>query len=714
MKFRKTLSAALAMATLFSSVSIVSYAEEDPAMKQALTYVKQRIEIPEELEKFEHRSGVSNNRNYYNFTWTNEGGDSYSDMSVRICGQVITSYSHTDSKADDYEVGNYSFGKLTQEEILEKAREWVKKLNPTVYKNIEILDDTLNVSVSSNRARVNIRRVKNGLPVNGQTGSVVIDKNTGRLISFRISWTMGATFAKPEKAVSVETAIEGFKLDIPVKLEYVTEYDYQTNVYTPHLIYKQTAYGQIDALTGRRSTFEESYGYYDEEAEVEDDVAMDDANPGAGGAINFTPAEKEKMELESTLIKADEAVKSLYDMGIFSMGANPEVDHSEINFDERLGVYTRYVSFSSDDKNYYPVEEPLPVYEEEMLPEDDDAPAEETQLSIHGDFTINAETGDVLGFYSWRSGGKSDNKLLTEENSLDIMNKYIDILAGDKAKEFSLANPWYSYSSYDKNGKPSKSAYITNASASSPRYVYDIPAPAEDISIEINSDKRITSYNISYCGIEYPEPVNIISAEEAYNRFFEQTDFYLQYRLAIKEKKTLSAMVYNTDDTLLIDAYTGKRTTYNGAEIFETYKGGYTDLEGSEYREIAEKLAMYNITLMDEDGRLRPDEYITRNDFAQLSREIGCYYYDSQSGDKPLTRQFAAKILTNNIISEECAELPGIFKSPFSDVSENNKYVGYIAIANAKGIMEGKDGKFRPSAKIKRGEALQLIYNYLA
>lgn len=709
MKFRKPISAALAAATLMSSVSIVSFAESDAAMKQALTYVKERIDVPEELEKFEYRSGVSNNRNYYNFSWNNEDGESYSNLSVRIIGQVITSYSHTDSKLSDYETGDYSFGKLSQEEILKKAEDWIKKLNPTVYKNIEILDDTLNVSISNNRARVKIRRVKNGIPVNGQTGSIVIDKNTGRLIDFKISWTMGATFAKPEKAVSVETAIEGFKLDIPVELFYTTEYDYVTKVHTPHLIYCQTGYGQIDALTGRLSTFEESYDYYEDDVMVEEDAELD-ANPEAGGGVNFTPEELEKMEIENSLIKADEAVKNLFEMGIFAMGGNPQVDYSDCHYDEYLDTYTRYVSFSSNDKNYYPVEDPVPLPEYEASEE---VVAEEEESGFAGgSFTINAETGEVLSFYSWTDN--TTGKKLTKKNAESLLNKYLGMLAGDKAEEFRLDEPSYSYSHYDKNGNPSKIAYITYASSQSPRYIYDIPTKSEDVSLTINSDKKITSYNMNYKGIEYPAPENIISTEQAYDKFFEQTDFSLQYRLAIKEKKTLSAMVYNASDSLCIDAFTGKRTNWNGSEIIETYKGGYTDLEGSEYREIAEKLAMYNITLMDEKGRLNADEYITRNDFSELVRNLGCYYYNKTSGEKPLTRQFAAKILTSSIISEECAELPGIFKSPFTDVRENNKYVGYIAIANAMGLMEGEKGRFRPSSKVTRGEALQLIYDYLA
>ncbi len=714
MKFKKSISAALAAATLMSSVSIVSYAESDAAMKQALTYVKQRIDIPEELNEFTYRSGVSNNRNYYNFNWTNEDNGDYSNISARIIGQVITSYSHIDSKANDFEDGSYSFGKLTQEEILKKAEEWVKKLNPTIYKNIEILEDTLNVSISNNRARVNIRRVKNGIPVNGQTGSMVIDKNTGRLIDFRISWTMGASFANPEKTVSVETAIDGYKLDIPVELIYTTEYDYTTKIYTPHLIYRQTKSGQIDALTGRLSTFEESYAEYgdDDDVEVEEDAAVGDENPGAGGGVNFTPEEIEKMEVENNLIKADQAVKNLHEMGIFAMGNNPQVDYSNCSYDERLGAYTRYVSFSSNDKNYYPIDdEPIPLPEvEEIMAEE---VAEEEELYTSGSFTINAETGEILNFYTW-SGNNADKKL-TKKNATKLLNSYLEKLAGDKAEEFKLTDLSYRYSSYNIDGTPAADAYITSVSSSSPRYIYDIPSTAEDVGLTINSSKKITSYHLDYYGIEYPEPEGIISADEAYDSFFEQTEFALQYRLAVKEKKTLSAIVYNTSDYLCIDAFTGKRTNWNGSEITETYKGGYTDLEGCEYREIAEKLAMYNITLMDEQGRLNADAYITREDFASLAREIGCYYYNNgASGSMKLTRQFAAKILTSSVISEECAELSGIFKSPFSDVSESNKYVGYIAVANAMGLMEGKNGKFRPSSKVTRGEALQLIYDYLA
>ncbi|MBQ7835034.1 MAG: S-layer homology domain-containing protein [Ruminiclostridium sp.] len=732
MKFKKTISAALAMATLMSSTSIVSYAAEDAAMKQALTYVKQRIEIPEELKDFQHSSSVYNNRNRYSFTWSKNDEKSSEELNVTICGKVITRYNFYSYEYGDVDVDDilnkdlYSFGKLSREELVSKAKKWVKKLNPTVYNDIEILDDSLNVSIMGSNARLSLRRTKNGIPVNGQNGSITIDKDTGELISFNITWTMGATFANPDKAVSEETAEDGFTEEFPIDLVYTTEYDWETDTYTPHLIYRQTKFGQIDALTGKLSTFED-YVIYDEgdadvEEDCDDDVAFDTANPSTGG-VNFTEAEIEKMEKEDSLIKADEALEMLKEMGIFLLGDNPEVSRSNCSYDKKKDLYTRTVSFSSEDKNYYPVGDypVMPAYEDDVVEEVDEVDVADDvddeitdDRSVYGSFRINAETGEILHFNSYGYYPNNPETALSEKKSLKKIKSSLKKLIGDKYDEFKITEPNYFYSDYDKQGNPAKNAFIVEAYADSPRYVYDIPSNSENVSISINSEGKVTNFSMNYYGIEYPKPENIITAEQAYDSYFEQIDHKLQYRLAIKEKKTLSALVYNTSDRLYIDAFSGKLTNYNGVEYVETYTGGYTDLEDSEYREIAEKLAEYGITLMDEGGKLNADEYITRDAFTVLARNIGAYYHNSTGGEKALTRQFAAKVLTSEIISTKCAELKGIFKSPFSDVKDTNSYVGYIAVANATGIMEGKDGKFRPSQKITRGEALKMIYDFLA
>lgn len=716
MKFKKPVSAILAAATLISSTSVVSFAAEDEAMKTALTYVKQRLTIPESLENFNHRTSISNNRTRYIFDWESNDPQKYEYLTVTICGKIITNFRHDKYEEDvELETQRYSFAKLSEDELIEKAEKWIKILNPTAYKNIEVDKDSLRVWLGNKNAKINIRRVSNGIPISGQNGSITINKDTGELISYNLNWIMGAGFAKPEKAISTAEAIDGFKAEIPVELVYTTEYDYETKVYTPHLIYRQGIFAKIDALTGKLSTFEESYDYYEGDVDVEEDCdeeVSDDAVAGAN-KVTFTDAEIEKMEKEGSLIKADEALETLKDMGIFEIADNAEISYSRCNFDENYNSYIRYFNFEANNNNYYPIGEDPTVKPDDAVEEEEveEVDVEDSEYS-GGSATINAETGEILDFSSWTSQGY-DGKKLTEKNTLGIMNRYLDKIAGDKAEEFILETPDFSYSEYDKAGKPKKNAYITYAHTSSPRYAYDIPCTRESVSMSLNGNKKIANYSLNYLGIEYPEPENIISSDEAYDEYFDQIDYDLLYCCAIKDKKTLTAMIYNPSQNLYIDAFTGGLVNGNGSEIVSYEKGEYTDLEGSKYKEIAEKLYMYNVTLMDEEGRLNEDKAITRQEFSNLASTIGCYYYNRTGADAALTRQFAAKILTNNVLSEQCAEIPGIFKSSFSDVKENSKYVGYITVADALGYIKGKNGKFRPSAKITRGEALKLVYDYL-
>ena len=61
----------------------------------------------------------------------------------------------------------------------------------------------------------------------------------------------------------------------------------------------------------------------------------------------------------------------------------------------------------------------------------------------------------------------------------------------------------------------------------------------------------------------------------------------------------------------------------------------------------------------------------------------------------------------------EAARLKGIFKSPFTDIPETHADCGYIAIAKAKGMVNGTNGKFDPSKGITKGECLKLMYDYI-
>ncbi len=703
----------LALSLMLSGTSIVSYADEaaEAAMKQALTYVKQRITVPDDLTEFTYNKSTTYGRDTYFFNWATDYEDyptGYKEISVAIRGKVVTSYSSNDFDWSGTKETVYSLAKLTEDQLYDKACKCIKKLNPSVYKSIEVDKDSLSISVSGERARFTINRVVDGVPVKGQQGSVVINKNTGELISYGLNWIMGAGFPDPSDTISEEQAISAYKTEMPIEKVYYANYNWETKEYEPALIYRQTLSENIDALTGKLTTFEGSYyNYYDYYGDEDAAVEGDDANPATGGGadydVEFTDAEIEKMEKEGTLITAQEMLDKLVGMDMFRLGDNPAVETSDCWYDDYLGYYVRTMSFNSADTVYY------------IGKDENGEPVQKEKISnIRSNATINAETGELLSFSSTSGYNTSDEIKLTESNASDYLNRYFETLAGEKAEEFRLSETALSWSKYNKDGTPAEDAYITYASTSSQRYAYGIPSMSESASIKINRSGEIINYSMEYFGVEYPKPVDIISEAEAYDSYFEQIDYDLQYRLAVKKDVTYTAVVYNPSHSLYIDAFSGKLTNYAGQEITEEYIDYYTDTEDSKYKEIAEKLEAHGIVLRGEDGRLREDDYITRQEFSNLMNSVGAYYYNRTGGDKALTRQFAAKILTNGIISEKCAELEGIFKSPYSDVKESSKYVGYIAVASALGYMQGENGKFNPGGKITRGEALQMIYDRLA
>ncbi len=715
----------LAAAMLLSSTAIVSYAAEDAEMKAALTVAKERIDIPETFTEFNHYVRTNYGNKTYTFSWSAPDGSGA--INAEVCGKVITNY--TSNREDfafdiiEYEDGAvaaaekpkpYTFAKLTKEELLQKAKTAIKKLNPTVAKKIAVDPDGVRISLYGNDAYITIYRVENGVKVAGQNGSICLNKNTGEMTRFYLNWIPGAGFKDSKEAIKKSAAQEGFQAEFPVEMRYVAEYDWKTREYTPHLIFHRTEFGQIDAFTGKKATFEESYDYYENgDAEValdDDDMDIAEANP-ATGAVSFTEQEIAKMELEDQLIKPDQKLAEMIKSGIWSIPESAEVSDYHTYFDSRANAYMLRASLRADAQVYQSIDD-IP----EPIEEDDDKSDTAYQSAYYGSVTFNAETGEILSFYGSDTYGKKTLK--SKKKAQQLIEKYFKEIAGDKAEDFPIDGKTADMGIADlgKNGEFTENTVIDTISASTHRYVNGIVCDPESASISLDASGRVSSYRLNYLGLEYPKPENILETNAVYKKYFNQIKYELLYRVAYnnQKKRVETALVYNADAELYIDAFSGALVNGNGGARPVQKPDHYTDLgDNDELRAAAEKLALYNITLMDEKGRLNADKTVTREDFSNLVRSIGVYYYEpSENSRKTLTRKYAAKILTEQY--SDIAELPGLFSSSFSDVPTDDKYVGYIAIAAAKGYMKGKNGKFRPSAKMTRGEALMLVYDYLS
>ena len=64
--------------------------------------------------------------------------------------------------------------------------------------------------------------------------------------------------------------------------------------------------------------------------------------------------------------------------------------------------------------------------------------------------------------------------------------------------------------------------------------------------------------------------------------------------------------------------------------------------------------------------------------------------------------------------SKIIAEFSGIYRSPFKDVKDTDKSIGYIALAYGMGAIDAdKNGNFGPDEYVTREYALHCIYNYI-
>lgn len=729
MKFRRAASAALAAAMLTSSVCIVAEAadktENKTEMEQELTYVKQRITIPEELTEFNHSTGTKyNSKRYYNFNWHDE--EYKNNLDVSIIGKVITDYHYYDSSF--YSSNKAGFAKLSNEELIKKAKAWVEKLNPTISKYIEVDESSLYVSLTNNYANISVSRVYNGIKVAGATGYMELDKNTGELISYSCNWVPGATFPSTDKAITEKQAQAGFESEFPLELVYTASYDWETKERTTHLIYRQTETGNIDAFTGKKSTFED-YGVYKngdfDEADVEDDCADEEANPATGAGttnVTFTEAEKAEMEKEKTFVKAEDALKKMKEQGVFYIPDGYEVTNDRCSFNSYKNYYVRNVSFKATTDEYIDLSG-----DNFIVPYDEEMEYDLTGMkprTVYGSFTMNAETGEITQFSCYDG---LDRKSLDVEKTTELAGEYLSVLLGKNSSKFVLdenPNITKKWDKYDEDGNPIGQPRTRYISYNAPRVAYGIKSTAENASLTIGNSGKVTYYNLNYYGLKYQKPKNIVTEKQAYSSFFETKGINLKYHLAYKttEKKVVTALSYAQNGSLFVDAFTGRCVSSDGTSVIVTVAGvtGYSDLENSKYKKYAEKLLSYGISISDKNGNLSENEAITVNDFANLMSYCGFGRYysinlDSSTADRKVTNKLAAKLLVSALYGDNIFSIKGIFKSPFKDVKDTNSYVGYIAVANAQGLMKGTSkGYFKPNEYLTRGKALKFFYDYLS
>lgn len=678
--------------------------ESAAKMEAALKTVKSRINIPEEFTEFSYSTRTEKAVEGYTFTWkaVDAAGEVQKTISVTIMGDVITRYNMGASEYSD----EPTLAKLSREKIHEYAVSAIKALDPEIADQIEVSND-FNIDLHGDNAYISLKRRVNGLYLGKNTGSIVINKNTGEVTSFSLSWWSDAEFEDVSKAVDEKTMEQSYKDNVKLVPSYVINraYDDKGNVTgkTAKLILFQDVEAVFDASTGKPTTMYDDYAKsyntsnyslyetvtedFEEEDCVEEDAAVENPATGIGAGVELTAAEKQALIDSGKYYSKTEAVDILTKDKYLNIGDDYVMESGVFREGESPSGFVWVFSFYKNTEREY--------------------------RSAY--VTMDAETGRILSFNKYANAP-------TKTINIKTVNKI-----AEQAAEYYLSDIFGEYKSAESNTADANKQ--TSRNIIFERYANDIAVQGNNITINVNSDGEVMSFSYSYDEVVFPS-ADIISEEKAYEKAFSQTDFRLYYdgfqRL---DGESRIYMLY-TVDNFYLDAKTGKLCTSNGSPITAKEKTDgcpYTDIEGHWAEKYITTLYDYGIRLSTDSGdKFEPDEYITEREFSGLLSSVfyvnaiplmyADYSYSkaAEFGNDKLTKANAAKEFVLCAGGKDFAEIKGIYKSPFKDVAPTRDDLGYIAIAYGMGAVKAdSSGNFNPEGKLTRGYAMYMIYNYL-
>ncbi|MBP5580873.1 MAG: S-layer homology domain-containing protein, partial [Ruminococcus sp.] len=571
-----------------------------------------------------------------------------------------------------------------------------------------------------------IKRPVSGIDFDKNGGTITIDKDTGELLDFRLTWWNDAVFPDASKRLSVEEVSEIYKSRKPLEAKYqlFTQYEYVNDDYVTRQfilpVYVPKVYGEneIDAITGeytaiyddkKKYSYTDAYDWsgYDMEDEVMEEAAESDSYEANGG---LSEAELAAVADESKYLSYEKCLEIIK-------------KDEFIVFNKELVNQSNYLSDYTDIKGDI---HPLRVLRFKFSSSD------EKKDSISLRVEMDAVTGEIIAFsksYDYGKNSPNNNKKGADDAAvLKRANEAAKHFIGSKASEYKADDAPYVYKSKDYTAN--------NGSVHYNRYVNGLSASFDNMDISVDSRNEVLSFSYRYHDMEFPKP-DLIGEDAAYKKLFENMKPSLEYTgFTDLQLKPHIYLTYYFDDSYVLNALTGERLSYDGSPFYteepeaEEKVIAYSDIKGYKYEKEIQTLLDYGIYITDSD-KLAPDELITNGEFAQLFDGVcgtgiqyrvypqkwdGNKYVPHKDIDKKLTRAELAKIYVYTYAGnyKDAAEVPGIYKAPFADVGSDHPYCGWIVFAKAEGMVSGSGGKFNPNAGITRGECLKLAYDFLA
>lgn len=730
-----------------SSSASQAEAKKQQAMKTALTAVKKRVKIPDRLTEFDYSMSTSFGTEMFSFTWSDKKTNEV--IYITYANGIILSYEYKDYRNYDSEKKvKQTFAKLTDAQLIDYAKKAFKMLDPD-------LADKGKYSVGSidlfgNNATINFDRMENGVAVEGNGGTVTVNKNTGELVSMRIEWFWNDTkFGSTASKLSADEARATYKSLTTLTPIYriVDKYNEKTEKTEQKavLLYLPSFTDEIDAVTGKPSTiwddmdndkgirnFSSYYFNSMTDAGVEA-VAADYDDDAADEGVNFTAAELKEIEADEGMLKKDEITALLNKDKYTKMPDYVSLDNANLYKDEDTGEYYYIIDYHGGDDAIVDVGIDVDEAVDDVDVQDDtDIAVEDVGVDVNTNpkepyfymnVKVNAKTGKVDNFSkSYDNYFDSSKEYPVNANakiaSAAAKHFYGDIFGEYKADE-SNSEPCHFYT--DRNGKKiyteSSRTYYYN------RYVNGVQVEGDTIRINVDFSGDVRSISYRYTDVKFPS-VPKFDNDKAFEQLFKQIKLRYYYDGYYKKDGTVKTyLLYDINSYILDSKY--RIVSWDGTPLpaEKDEDTNYTDIKGIAQENAINTLARYGITLETKNGKFDPNAKLTDKEFATViykaTRNYVPYYiecgdYQKEEKAVTLTKKEAAKVFVNVYGGSDYAELKGIYRAPFKDVAATDDYVGYIAIAKALGFASAdKNGNYSPNKVLTRAQAMQMIYDYI-
>lgn len=613
---------------------------------------------------------------------------------------------------------------LTENEALKAAEEFIEKVAPNEFKDIEVSKKYRNyVGTNCNYSFEFIRKV-NGIKYPSNYIRITINGISGNVITYYNKWDDSLDLPSASNLITQKEAFDKFKKLGELKLEYkiyANKYDTSENV-KPIYCYTGKSSNLIDAHTGK--------------------------------VININGENKKIIELSLNEEEKEELFKNVNSLKEFD---------KELSQKEAEELINKYIvqfygeGYELDDLSYSNIDnlnskQNIKTWSARFTKKQKDDNGEEKEVS-HGTISINSKNGAIIYLYNntYDTEQYKDKPIkLTIEEAYNKAIKFIAENCPDKIKNIDFNQEYYETEDF-KDDYPRYYFAFT-------RVENGIPFPQNRIYINYDGKTgQLSRFSTRWDQFEIPKLEGVIEKEKAEEIFYNTYKPNLSY-VDINASQNSdninkeTKLVYSLSNDyysnyLVIDAFTGKFIDYSGEEIDQNIEEFYKKIQQSKYEKQLSILAYrkiiptkdfdlnkqitnmdlikmlvnvkgYNVSLLNGAQKLKFETGydVDDTDYKYLQMAVQYGMIENKEGEfnaeAKVKRSDMAKIIIDSLGYKKLAQCDDIFKLSLDDTKEiKPEMKGYLSIAKGLNILEVNDNKIRPYDYATMEDLCIAIYN---